>query len=292
MADYSIWVLEYCHIPNYHISSLVYGAHNQGYRKLPYCYTLIKGHGTLAMVDVGYNDKDYGAILGNSFGVEKWQPPTTVLAECGVTPEQVEHIFITHAHWDHMGNTDAFPKAKFYIQERELSKWVWAMALDRKFRWMMLPTDPADVMRAVDLARQGRLVCFEGDREAVLPGIDVHAAFDTHTWASMYVVVRNDGRADSADAWVLAGDLVYSYDNLRGPDASDPYYVPVGLAVGSQANLLFTTDDMVKIGHGDIRRVIPIHEEALRDQFPSRITDKGLRITEVALADGEPSRVR
>ena len=38
--------------------------------------------------------------------------------------------------------------------------------------------------------------------------------------------------------------------------------------------------------------MIPIHEEALRDQFPSRITDKGLRITEVALADGEPSRVR
>ena len=43
---------------------------------------------------------------------------------------------------------------------------------------------------------------------------------------------------------------------------------------------------------GDVRRVIPIHEEGLKDVFPSRITAEGLRITEIALADGETSRVR
>ena len=292
MADYSIWVLEYSYVKNYHLSGIIYGAHNQGFRKLPYCYTLIKGRDTVAMVDVGYNEKDYGAVLGRRFGVENWHAPATVLGECGVTPEQVQHVFITHAHFDHMGNTDAFPNATFYIQEKELSKWVWAMALDRKFRWLMIPTDTGDVMRAVDLARQGRLVCIDGDRDEVLPGIDIRAAFDTHTWGSMYVHVRNDGRKDSADSWVLAGDLVYSYENLRGPDPKDPYYIPVGLAVGSQTNLVLTTDEMVKLGHGDVRRVIPIHEEAIRDEFPSRVTDKGLRITEVALADGETSRVR
>ena len=43
MANYSIWVLEYAYVPSYHVSGIVYGAHNQGYRKLPYCYVLIKG---------------------------------------------------------------------------------------------------------------------------------------------------------------------------------------------------------------------------------------------------------
>jgi Metal-dependent hydrolases of the beta-lactamase superfamily I len=41
----------------------------------------------------------------------------------------VTHVFITHAHFDHMGGTDDFPNATFYVQERELSKWVWAMSL-------------------------------------------------------------------------------------------------------------------------------------------------------------------
>ncbi len=292
MADYSIWVLEYSYVSNYHVSGIIYGAHNQGYRKLPYCYVLIKGHGTTAMVDVGYNNKDYGGVMANNFGVENWHSPTDVLAPCGVTPEDIAHIFISHAHFDHMGNTDAFPNATFYIQEKELSKWVWAMSLDRRFRWLMLATDPGDVMRAVDLARQGRLVCIDGDRADVLPGIDLHAAFDTHTWGSMFVHVRNDGQAVSTDSWVLAGDLVYSFENLRGPDPSDPQIVPVGLATGSQTNLILTTDAMIKLAAGDFRRVIPIHEEGLRDAFPSRITKDGLRITEIALADGETSRVR
>ena len=43
MADYSIWVLEYSFVANYHKSGVLYGAHNQGYVKLPYCYALIKG---------------------------------------------------------------------------------------------------------------------------------------------------------------------------------------------------------------------------------------------------------
>jgi hypothetical protein len=55
---------------------------------------------------------------------------------------------------------------------------------------------------------------------------------------------------------------------------------------------MLTTDEMVKLAGDDTRRVIPIHEERLRDAFPSRVTSKGLRITEITLADGEPSRVR
>jgi N-acyl homoserine lactone hydrolase len=62
--------------------------------------------------------------------------------------------------------------------------------------------------------------------------------------------------------------------------------------VGSQTNLMLTTVAGEKLAGGDARRVIPIHEEGLRDAFPSRITAEGLRITEIALANGEPSRVR
>jgi glyoxylase-like metal-dependent hydrolase (beta-lactamase superfamily II) len=284
--------MEFAHVPEYHLSGLIYGAHNQGYRRLPYCYVVIKGQGQVAMVDVGYNHKAYGEVLANTYGVRNWHPPREVLVECGVTPEDVSTIFITHAHFDHIGNIEDFPKAKFYIQERELSKWVWAMSLERRFRWLMLGIDPGDIMRAVDLAQQGRLVCVNGDMEGVLPGIDLRAAYNTHTWASMYVTVRNSPEPNSANTWVFAGDLAYTYENLRGTKPDDPEYIPIGLATGSQVNVILTAEEMVKAAYGDPQRVIPPHEDRLGTMFPSRVTPAKLRIVELALADDEPSRVR
>ena len=291
MNRYSIWAMEFAEVPNYHLSGLIYGAHNQGYRRLPYCYVVIKGQGQVAMIDVGYNHKAYGEVLANTYGVRNWRPPREVLAECGLAPEDISTVFITHAHFDHMGNLEDFPNATFYIQERELSKWVWAMSLERRFRWLMLGIDPADLLRAVDLARQGRLVCVNGDRENTLPGIDLRAAFDTHTWASMYITVRNDLGINSGNTWVFAGDLIYTAENLRGADAGDPHYVPVGLATGSQVNLILTAEEMIKAAQGDPNRVIAVHEDRLGSMFPSRTTSANLKITELALADGEPSRV-
>jgi glyoxylase-like metal-dependent hydrolase (beta-lactamase superfamily II) len=291
MNRYSIWVMEFAEVPDYHLSGLIYGAHNQGYRRLPYCYVVIKGQGQVAMIDVGYNHKAYGEVLANTYGVRNWRPPREVLAECGLAPEDVSTVFITHAHFDHMGNLEDFPNATFYIQERELSKWVWAMSLERRFRWLMLGIDPADLLRAVDLARQGRLVCVNGDREDALPGIDLRAAFDTHTWASMYVTVRNDLAANSGNTWVFAGDLIYTAENLRGADLSDPHYIPVGLATGSQVNLIMTAEEMIKAAQGDPNRVIAVHEDRLGSMFTSRTTSANLKITELALGDGEHSRV-
>lgn len=295
MADYSIWVLEYSYVTNYHKSGVLYGAHNQGYVKLPYCYALIKGNGHTAMIDVGYNDKDYGNVLGERFGVENWRSPRTVLAGVGVKPEEVDTVFVTHAHFDHFGNVEDFPNATFYIQEREIAKWAWAMSLPDRMRWMMTAVDPGDIVRGLDLARQRRLVTVDGARAEVLPGVDLHAAFDSHTFGSQWITVRNDGEQNSSDTWVLAGDLVYVFDNIEGPggavDVNDPIYVPVGLATGSQTNLVLATEEMMKQVGYESRRVIPIHEERLRDRFPSRITDDGLRITEICLADGEASKV-
>ena len=91
MADYSIWVLEYSYVTKYHKSGVLYGAHNQGYVKLPYCYALIKGKNHVAMVDVGYNNKEYGKVLGDKFGVENWRTPKEVLAGVGLTPDGHRH---------------------------------------------------------------------------------------------------------------------------------------------------------------------------------------------------------
>jgi N-acyl homoserine lactone hydrolase len=256
---------------------------------LPFAYTLIKGRDTVAIVDVGYNAADFGGEIAGSIGVQNWAAPREVLAECGVAPEDVQYAFITHAHFDHMGGLDFFPNATFYIQEKELASWVWAMSKGRRFRFLMGGINPADIMRLVDLGVQGRLVSFDGYRENVIPGIDLIPAFDTHTAGSQYVVVHSGN--GSEEVWVLSGDVVYTYANLQGEDPADPYFVPPGLATGSQTNLILAAAEMVERVGGDLRRVVPVHEERLKENFPSRISDRGLRITEIALMKGETSCV-
>jgi hypothetical protein len=107
----------------------------------------------------------------------------------------------------------------------------------------------------------------------------------------MFVNVRVDGRQPSKNAYILAGDLIYSYANLEGADAKDPQYVPIGLASGSQTNLLLSSDKMLRLVGGEAKRIIPIHDVNLKDVFPSRESGNNLCICEISLADGEPSRV-
>jgi glyoxylase-like metal-dependent hydrolase (beta-lactamase superfamily II) len=294
MTDYSIWVLEYSYIPDYPTSAIVYGAHNQGTMRLPYNYVVIKGRGHLAMVDVGYNHVGWGKDFAESLNVQGWRSPDAVLGSIGLRPPDVDTVLLSHLHFDHAGNLGAFPNARVFVQERELTKNVWAMALPQKMSFISRGSDPGDVLKCVEIGREGRLELIDGDRLDVVPGIDVHAAFDTHSFGSMYVVVRNDGAARSADKWVLCGDLIYVYENMGGDAAARSTgspYLPVGFAIGNHAELILTTEAIIRAADGDLRRVVPVHEERLHAHFPSVIAKTGLRITEICLADGEPSRV-
>ena len=70
-----------------------------------------------------------------------------------------------------------------------------------------------------------------------------------------------------------------------------PQIVPIGLAVGSQSNLIFASADMLKAVGGEKRRVIPVHEDRLKTVFSSRLTRDGQQVVEIALADGDTSKV-
>jgi len=285
--DYSIWVLEYAFVPDYANSAANYGAHNKGTIKLPYCYVVLKNDQRTVMVDVGYNYKDYGKTLAEMYGVINWKSPKTVLAEIGLSPEDIDDVVVTHAHFDHFGNVDDFPNARFHIQEREFSKQLWALTLPKKFGFIATAIDPGDMLRAAELATSRRLNLVEGDVADLLPGIDVFLAPDTHTWGCQFVRVNNQG---GSDPWVLAGDLAYTFENLNGWD-NNGVYVPLGFGSGSQSNMVMALDRMVELAGAETRRVIPIHEDRLKDSFPSRTTSEGLQVIEVSLAKGDKSYV-
>ncbi len=53
------------------------------------------------------------------------------LATIGVSPSDVEHVALSHLHYDHAGGTEFFPDATFYIQERELQFAYWPPVYQR-----------------------------------------------------------------------------------------------------------------------------------------------------------------
>ena len=289
---YSIWVIEYAYAPEVPAHRVIYGAN--GAVRIPYAYAVIKGNGHVIMVDVGYNARDHGKALGDQNGVLDWHSPTEALAEIGLKPEDVDTVFITHAHFDHIGNLEAFPNARVFLQEREVARSLWALSQPSRMAFVATAIDPGDILRCVELARAGKLVLIDGELSNVLPGIDLRVAYDTHTPASMWVVVRNDGKESSDDAWVLAGDLVYVYGNIEGEGTAagrQTMYRPVGVAMGSQTNLVLATEEMMKAVAYETRRVVPVHEDHLIKAFPSRTKRNGLRVSEVCLGHADKSWV-
>jgi len=286
LANYSIWMLEYAHCLIQPVGSLLAGQFNAGTQILTFSYLVLEGEGHIAMVDVGYNYADYGRDLSDHFGVIDWQSPEKVLAKIGKKPEDIDSIFLTHAHFDHMGNLMAFPNAHFYLQKREINEWLWAFSLPERFKFLTQATDPADILNAVKLTTEGRMTLPDGPVENIIPGVTIQPIFDSHTFGSQLVIINNhDGD------WVVAGDVAYQYANLEGLNG-DGNYVPIGFGVGSQVNMMLALEEMMKITDFDTSRIIVGHDADSWNRYPSwKTEDDGLYVAEISLAPNTKSKI-
>jgi glyoxylase-like metal-dependent hydrolase (beta-lactamase superfamily II) len=211
-----------------------------------------------------------------------------VLARIGMSPADVEHIFIGHAHFDHMGDLMAWPNARVYVQEREITSYMNALQVPRQLSWITGAIDPADIMAATQLAVQGRLTLVQGEMIEVLPGISIHPAHDTHTFGTQYISIRT-----SSGTWCCAGDAMYWYANVEGaPQYGAPAgaFVPLGYGQGNQVTQLEIMTEMLARVGGDASRIIPGHDPAIFQRFPSRPFGAN-SVAELHLAPGESSRL-
>ena len=71
------------------------------------------------LVDCGF--KSGNSMTGRKF--ENFETPDAVLAKTGFRPEDVDTLLLTHLHFDHAGNFDAFPNARIVVQRREFERW-------------------------------------------------------------------------------------------------------------------------------------------------------------------------
>lgn len=284
--EYSIWIAEYARVQEYPVGGVIYGQHNAGTLVLPYCYGVLKSAEHTILVDTGFDNAEFGKVLADTFGVTGWQPPSVVLGRLGIDPKDVDTVILTHNHFDHAGNVDAFPNAHVYVQHTEVRKFLWARSLPQRLQWITTACDPDDLLVLMERWKERQLTLVEQDQE-IVPGVRIVAAPDTHTLGSQYVVI-DDGRGAR---WVMAGDNVYVYENVEGV-GGDGRFVPVGLAFGSATNCVLVMDDMFQTVEGDTNRILPFHERRLWDRFPSHEFDDGLHLAEISLRAEDRSRSR
>ena len=284
--QYSIWVLEYSHVYNQAVGSVLSGQFNAGICELTFTYTLLKSKEHTILIDTGTNANDeVTRKMQERDGVVNWQPPEKILAKVGVKPEEVDTVLLTHAHYDHMDNLAAFPNAEFYIQEKELMGWVWAMTREKRFRFPLLALNSRDVYEALKLCEEGRMHLVDGEVKNILPGIDLYPAYDGHTFASQIIAVES-----AKGTLAFVGDVLYLRENITGLDGSGRY-IPVGMGTGNPYSQMKTFEDINRITGGIEENIIIGHSPEVYTMFPSRTDEDKLSIAEIALADGDVSRI-
>jgi N-acyl homoserine lactone hydrolase len=275
VSDYSIWVLEYGFVDRFPASNLFAAQPNEGHRRMPYCFALVRSADRCILVDTGFADDATYQRLTAKYGHTQWAAPTEVLRRAGVDAEEVDTVILTHNHFDHAGCAGQFRNAHLYIQRREIAQYRAALAMPRRFEFLTRSCEAALPGLLDQRGAAGLATLADGELE-VAPGVVLWPAFGTHTAGSQVVSVSTgrNGR------WLLAGDNVYAYENLEGV-GGDGILAPIAMTTGSAADWLQFADRMLSAVGGDTRRIIPFHEARLWERFAAREFADGLHIAEV-----------
>ena len=260
-GDWEVFVLEYARSKDQPVASLIQGALSEGTFDLPFSFVLARRADAVVLVDSGFMRDGSGEKMAQKFGVPYWISPLRLLSELGVSAGEVTDIVLTHAHFDHMGSIDRFPKARIHMQKRELLGWIEYLALPRRYSWLSEIVNPDNIRQALDAAVEHRLDLLDGDKDDLLPGLHVRLGTG-HTPGHQFVVIES-ARGNLA----VTGDCLYAPYQLTGR-GGDGVYVPLTNAVGTPYEQLRTFDRLNEAVDHDLSRLVILHDPKAWASFP------------------------
>ncbi|CAN0040298.1 unnamed protein product [Phaeothamnion confervicola] len=217
---------------------------------LDYYVWVIRGNGRLIVVDTGF-----GAQAAAERGRVLLHEPTALLRKAGVEPDTVEHVVLTHLHYDHAGSLDAFPAATFHLQDEEMR---YATGRSMCHACLRAPFELRDVLGAVRLTYAGRLRFHDGTSE-LFPGITLHR-IGGHTGGLQVVRVMT-----ARGPLVLASDAFHFSENR---DRRAPF--PLVYHVGDMLEGFLRCEALAD-GREDL--LIPGHDPLVREAWPALAPD-------------------
>jgi glyoxylase-like metal-dependent hydrolase (beta-lactamase superfamily II) len=176
--------------------------------------------------------------------------PREGLAAVGVDAAAVEHVILTHMHYDHVGNFENFPRATFHLQDREMAYATGRYMCHGRLR---APFDVENVTGLVRALYRGR-VAFHDGFEQLDSGLSVHLV-GGHSHGLQIV------RVHTARGWVvIASDAAHFYAHM---ETGNPF--PIVLNVGEMLEGHRTCH---KLADGP-RHVVPGHDPLVLRRYPA-----------------------
>ena len=217
-----------------------------GEQVMDYFFYVLRGGGRTIVVDCGF-DPVAGARRGRTCLTE----PVEALRLAGVEAASVETLLITHLHYDHIGNLDAFPSAEFLVPERELSFWTSAVARYDQFAHH---AEAAEIAKVAAAHEVGRVTLYGGETE-IAPGLTAVEVGGHSPGQQILLVDTASGRL------VLTSDADHLYEEL---EQARPFGV---LADLEEMYLGFET--IKRLGSEPGTTVVPGHDPEVTRRFPA-----------------------
>lgn len=222
--------------------------------QMDYFFWLLRGDAGTILVDCGFHP-DVGARRGRTTLVA----PLDALEHLGVDRDALERIVVTHMHYDHIGQLDAFPNAELVVQRRDLEFWT-SPELAEEHAEVVEASEVGYVAKAVGAGRARVL-----DGAAMLaPGVGA-ILVGGHSPGQQSLVVKGAG-----GPVLLASDAVHYYEEL---EQRLPFAILVDL------------DEMVR-GYETLEALaeqtgaalVPGHDPAVTERFPAFGNGLALRV--------------
>ncbi|HEY7199167.1 MAG TPA: N-acyl homoserine lactonase family protein [Candidatus Dormibacteraeota bacterium] len=210
-----------------------------------YLWVVGEGSGAL-VVDTGFDP----AVAARR-GRECLCAPREALRRLGVDPGAVSRLLLTHLHYDHVGNLDAFPNAELLVPERELDFWTGPLAARGQFAQHV---EPAEIARLAAAHREGRVRTIAG-RTEVADGVTA-IEVGGHSPGQHVVLVEAGGGPPVA----LASDAVHLYEEL---ERDRPFSIVADVAA------MYRAYDLLRALAAERGAVIvPGHDPEVTARFP------------------------
>lgn len=195
-------------------------------------------------------DTGFGELAALARGRTITRPLIEGLRDASIDNLLVEHVILTHLHYDHAGSLGLFPNARFHVQDAELAFATGRQLCDHAVR---APFDGEPVAELVRRLYADHVVFHDGDTEFA-PGIALRLAHG-HT-AGLQVVVCDTARGPV----VLASDAAHLYANVTR-------HVPFPILL-DEADYLVAQQRVLDLAGGSLDHLIPGHDPLVRRCFP------------------------
>jgi glyoxylase-like metal-dependent hydrolase (beta-lactamase superfamily II) len=138
--------------------------------------------------------------------MRKEDEPPERLRQIGLEPEDINYVFLSHMHCDHIGYLDAFPNAEILISETEFT---YCM---RDYGLYKLQAQK-DLKYFIEKQLNWNLVPSDFETKEFLPGLTIYNFGRGHSYGMLGLMIdlKNSGKK------LLVSDAIYAAESMGPP---------------------------------------------------------------------------